>query len=203
MKKIYIDTENVTSYDCLKKIEIGNTDEIILFLTDKSKPLKPEYLNSIHSFGCIIKTYMIKAEKSNALDFYIVSHLGFNYSKDNKHFIVSNDKDFKDVLNCYNMFGYDNINVVNESWVNDSQDDIVHNKSDIKKISENSKTVRDFHNNIVKFYGKKGVALYHKYKGIYPVLKKSTTKAELHTNLVKAFGKNAKNLYHELKCCID
>lgn len=202
MKKIYIDTENVTSYDCLKKIEISNKDEIILFLTDKSKPLKPEYLNSIHSFGCAIKTYMIKAEKSNALDFYIVSHLGLNYSKEDDFFIISNDKDFDDVLNCYNMFGHNNVNVINEHWEGKSLDDASCDELGLKRILKESKNLSDFHANLVKLYGKNGAPLYRKYKKTCKFAISSKDKCDLHNRLVRAYGNKGKVLYHECKNCL-
>ena len=184
MKKIFVDTENISDYNCLKTIDISKKDEIVLFLTKNSKPLKAENLVIIHSFSCKVKTLLFEASGRNALDFHIVTHLGLKYSKNNEYFIISNDKGYEASKNHFNMLGYNNIQLITEldtskqnkpkkrkNNKNTTNDIIDFKKSldelELKRIFKNTKDKCDFHNKLVLNFGEEGKVMYQEYKKKY------------------------------------
>ena len=158
MKKVYIDTENISNYNCLEKIGIGSRDEIVLFLSQKSKPLKSNDLNMIHSFNAKVKTMLFQTNRPNALDFHIITHLALKFSKKNEYFIVSNDKGYESAKNHYNILGYHNVDIIDESPIDSN------NELEIKRLLKQSKDKADFHNLLVKTYGQQGRFIYKEYK---------------------------------------
>lgn len=194
MKKIFIDTENISDYNCLKSIDISKKDEIILFLTRNSKPLKAESLYVIHSFESKVKTLLFEPSGHNALDFHIVTHLGLKYSKNNEYYIVSNDKGFEASKNHFNMLGHNNVHLItelnnidknkpkknknnnskskdkgknNNTTIIDFKKALNVNELELKRIFKNTKDKSDFHNKLVSEFGEEGKIIYREYKKKY------------------------------------
>lgn len=183
MKKVFVDTENISNYSKLEELELTKRDEIVLFLTKNSKPLKAETLILIHSFGCKISTLMFEPTGQNALDFHIVTHLGLKYSKKNEYYIFSNDKGYEASKNHFNSLGYYNVHLVHE--INNTNDKQKNNQKkysfdlkiignqlqidelELRRIFKNHRDKLDFHNSLVSNFGEKGKIMYQDYKKKY------------------------------------
>lgn len=186
MKKIYIDTENISDYECLNTIGITSKDEIILFLSQNSKHLKPSNLYILLSFNSKIRALMFKVDRPNALDFHIVSHLGLKFSNKHEYFIVSNDRGFETVVHHYNLLNYNNVNLINEvksidnvlKLIDDEDltidcDYLSEKDIDALQILKNVKNKNNFHNALTRKYGdEEGRLLYLKYRSDFDKIKK-------------------------------
>ena len=199
MKKIFIDTENISDYDCLKSIGISKKDEIVLFLTRNSKPLKAENLYIIHSFDSKVKTLLFEPSGHNALDFHIVTHLGLKYSKNNEYFIVSNDKGFEASKNHFNMLGYNNVNLVTElNNANKNKPNKNKNKNkDKNKNKSNNSKCKDKNDNTTIIDFKKTVNISE--LELKRIFKNTKDKSNFHNKLVSEFGEEGKTIYREYK----
>lgn len=176
MKKIFIDTENVQNYNCLKSLNLTEKDEIILFFSQNIKSFKVDDLNLILSFGCKIKSILVKVRGNNSLDFHIITNLCLNYSTENKYYIVSNDKGYKSSIDQFSLLGYSNVHILkwsnskskskSKSKINQNDLSLVNNDEEleIKKIYKSSKNKCDFHTKLCKRFGMKGQKIYKQFK---------------------------------------
>lgn len=167
-KKIFIDTENVQNYNCLKSLNLTEEDEIFLFFSQNTKSIKVESLNLIFSFGCRVKSMLLKVRGNNSLDFHIITNLALNHSTKYDYYIVSNDKEYESSVDQFNLLGYNNVYALNWSKVDEKQNNSsLANKNDeleIKRIYKSSKNKSEFHNKLCEKFGMEGQKLYKKYK---------------------------------------
>lgn len=174
MKKIFIDTENISNYSCLNLINISKKDEITLFLTRNSKPMKAENLHIVHSFESKVRTLLFEPTGHNALDFHIVTHLGLKHSAKNEYYIVSNDKGYEASKNHFNTLGYNNVYIVGEQSRIDNDKNIINptkslniDELELRRIFKDHKDKSDFHNKLVSEFGEDGKIMYREYKKKY------------------------------------
>lgn len=173
MKKIFIDTENISDYTVLKHLELSEKDEIILFLSENTKRFDYMSMHTINSFGAKIKTILLNTFGKNSMDIQISTYIGLSINKDDLCFIISDDKDFKSTKSILDGEGY-NISLINTSFSKNKLivNSILNTKKNIEdleiiKIIKESACKRDFHNNLVKIYGENGKKLYTLYKNEY------------------------------------
>lgn len=168
MKKIFVDTENVQNYDCLKSLKLTKRDEVILFFSQNTKTLKVDYLNLICSFGCKIKSILLEVKGNNSLDFHIITNLCLNYSTKNEYYILSNDRGYESSIDQFNLLGYSNVHVLNWSKSDVSQNNLKlvdnNDELEIKRIYKSSKNKSDFHNKLCKRFGMEGQKIYKQFK---------------------------------------
>lgn len=97
-KRVFVvDTENTNDFRFIKDFEVDNKDDIVLFLSEKSKPIPPKDFHYITLNNLKLKTEYIQVGTANAMDFQIVSYIALNIGAKvkKKYFIVSNDKGFE------------------------------------------------------------------------------------------------------------
>lgn len=168
MKKIFVDTENVQNYNCLKSLNLTEKDEIILFFSQNTKSFKVNDLNLICSFKCKIKSMLVKVRGNNSLDFHIITNLCLNYSTEDEYYIVSNDKGYESSIDQFNLLGYSNVHILNWSKSNVSKNDSSladnNDELEIKRIYKSSKNKSDFHNKLCKRFGMEGQKIYKQFK---------------------------------------
>jgi hypothetical protein len=116
MRKIYVDTENVSDYSALETIGLNSKDEVILFMTDHSKPLKADTLMIITKSRAKLDVVKIKTNgRLNALDFRIVAHLSHKFTKKNEYVIFSSDNGYESAIEHFLEEGYTNITILKEA----------------------------------------------------------------------------------------
>lgn len=176
-KKIYVDTENVQDYECLKKMKLTEDDEIILFFSQHIKSMKVDVLNLLLSFKCKVHSICVETRGHNSLDMHIITNLSLNYSDNNNYYIFSNDNDYLSAIDHYKMLGYNNVNALH--WEKESPKEAKTNSKkknkskkvetnqdelEVKRIYKACKNKADFHNELCKKFGIKGQQLYKQYK---------------------------------------
>ena len=160
MKKIFVDAENVQNYNCLKSLNLTKEDEIVLFFSQNTKSFKVNSLNLICSFGCKIKSILVKVRGNNSLDFHIITNLCLNHSTEDEYYIVSTDKRYESSLDQFNLLGYSNVHILNWSKLDEGQ----YDELEIKRIYKLSKNKGDFHDKLCKKFGKEGQKIYKQFK---------------------------------------
>ena len=186
MKKVYVDTENIATYNFLKKMGLTEEDEIILFLSKRSNHINPMNLDILLNCKAMKKTVFVEAEEKNAMDFQIVTYLGLVYSKENSYYIVSNDKGYSSAVDCFvKQFGYTNVYLLTEKIsvndVKDVKDERIVGKEAIPVIE-----------NIERSYGIGK-------KKVIDLIKKADDCRKLHNDLVREYGQQGKEMYQLFK----
>lgn len=160
MKKLFIDTENISNYSFLEKLNLLETDEITLFTSNNSKGLNGVNLHYLVNSNAKIESIFLKTEGKNSLDFQMITHLGFVSAKDEEngvrnkcdYIIVSGDKGF---LNCISyfeqQFKYNNIYLIDDLNLENylSRDVLVKEK----KLKEEAILIENQKYQIDKFKG--------------------------------------------------
>ena len=173
MKKIYIDTENLSDYKCLDGIGITNKDEILLFLTQNSKPLKPHNLHLLFSYQAKITTHIFEVSRHDELDTYINCHLSEKISNRHDYYIVSNDRGFESIANYQKITKGLNVILIRENNDNSINSVIKSEKHEqVLKIMHSSKDKNIFHNKLNQKFGKEGRNIYLSYRDSFDKLKK-------------------------------
>lgn len=186
MKKVYVDTENIATYNFLKKMDLTEEDEIILFLSKRSNHINPMNLDILLNCKAMKKTVFVEAEEKNAMDFQIVTYLGLVYSKENSYYIISNDKGYSSAVDCFvKQFGYTNVYLLPEKFsvndVKDVKDERIVGKEAIPVIE-----------NIERSYGIGK-------KKVIDLIKKADDCRKLHNDLVREYGQQGKEMYQLFK----
>ena len=165
MKKIFIDTENISNYSVLTKLELSKEDQIILFLSENTKNIDYKSMHTIHSFNAEVKTILLKTFGKNSMDIQISTYIGLHLKKNEQCFIISDDKDFESTKYILSKEGY-KVSLVksNFSKINNP---IIIDDLDIIKMIKDSQNKRDFHNKLSKLYGEEGKQAYQYYKKKY------------------------------------
>lgn len=104
-----IDLENVNSGGFEGANNLEESDELIVFYSEKADTLKIPIIGALLKSKAAIKFYKSKNGILNAMDFDIVSVLGIVYSADREFVIVSKDKGFDVVVERYRSFGKLNV----------------------------------------------------------------------------------------------
>ena len=104
-----IDLENVKSGGFDGASDLTESDEIIVFYSEKADTLKIPIISYLLKTRAQIKFYKSKNGILNAMDFDIVSVLGIIYNDERQFFIVSKDKGFDVVVERYRSFGKQNV----------------------------------------------------------------------------------------------
>ena len=104
-----IDLENVNSSGFEGAENLTDTDELIVFYSEKADTLKIPIITSLLGTSAQIKFYKCKNGIMNAMDFDIVSVLGIVYNSERDFVIVSKDKGFDVVVERYRSFGKGNV----------------------------------------------------------------------------------------------
>ena len=104
-----IDLENVNSGGFEGANGLDETDELIVFYSEKADTLKIPTIRALLFTKAEIKFYKSKNGIMNAMDFDIVSVLGIVYNTERSFVIVSRDKGFDVVVERYRSFGKANV----------------------------------------------------------------------------------------------
>ena len=104
-----IDLENVNSGGFEGANNLDETDELIVFYSEKADTLKIHIIRALLNTKAEIKFYKSKNGILNAMDFDIVSVLGIVYNAEREFVIVSKDKGFDVVVERYRSFGKVNV----------------------------------------------------------------------------------------------
>lgn len=104
-----IDLENVKSGGFEGANNLDESDEIIVFYSEKADTLKIPIISYLLKTKAAIKFYKSKNGILNAMDFDIVSVLGIVFNDERQFFIVSKDKGFDVVVERYRSFGKSNV----------------------------------------------------------------------------------------------
>lgn len=106
---VFLDSENVCEKGlyCIKALE--KDDIIIVFHSSRSFKLSLSNVNLLVNAKCEVATYEVNTNTQNAMDFCIVSELGYLIAYlDTKQFIIiSNDKGYTPVVHNWRHRGYD------------------------------------------------------------------------------------------------
>lgn len=168
MKKIFIDTENIQNYSCLKSLNLTEKDEIILSFSQNTKSLKVKSLDLMLFFGCKIRSILVKVRGNNSLDFHVITNLCLNHSTENEYYIVSNDKEYESSIDQFKLLGHSNVHILNWSKSDVSKNGLNsvndNDKLEIKRIYKSSKNKSDFHNKLCQRFGMKGQKIYKQFK---------------------------------------
>lgn len=98
-----IDYENV-NYAGLEGTEfLEKEDTVLFFYSDACDKIVAYRMKHIKESGCNFEICKLKSKGKNALDFYIASKIGEIFAKDQnaKIAIISADKDYKALLDCW------------------------------------------------------------------------------------------------------
>ncbi|MBO6140420.1 MAG: hypothetical protein J6O40_01380 [Ruminococcus sp.] len=104
-----IDLENVNSGGFEGANNLNESDELIVFYSEKADTLKIHIITTLLKTKASIKFYKSKNGIMNAMDFDIVSVLGIVYNTEREFVIVSKDKGFDVVVERYRSFGKSNV----------------------------------------------------------------------------------------------
>ena len=104
-----IDLENVNSGGFEGANNLEESDELIVFYSEKADTLKIPIITALLKTKAAIKFYKSKNGILNAMDFDIVSVLGIVYNTEREFVIVSKDKGFDVVVERYRSFGKANV----------------------------------------------------------------------------------------------
>ncbi len=104
-----IDLENVNSGGFEGANNLEESDELIVFYSEKADTLKIPIITALLKTNAAIKFYKSKNGILNAMDFDIVSVLGIVYNTEREFVIVSKDKGFDVVVERYRSFGKANV----------------------------------------------------------------------------------------------
>ena len=104
-----IDLENVNSGGFEGADNLDESDELIVFFSEKADTLKIPTITALLKTAAQIKFYKCKNGIMNAMDFDIVSVLGIICTQDREFVIVSRDKGFDVVVERYRSFGKKNV----------------------------------------------------------------------------------------------
>ena len=104
-----IDLENVNSGGFEGANNLSESDELIVFYSEKADTLKIHIITTLLKTKASIKFYKSKNGIMNAMDFDIVSVLGIVYNTEREFVIVSKDKGFDVVVERYRSFGKSNV----------------------------------------------------------------------------------------------
>lgn len=105
-----IDSENLPNYWVRALDTLTENDVVYVFYSDNSKPFSPFDVDLITQSRCLVKFIKVHLTgECNALDFQLVSELGFmlHSSNEGQYFIVSRDKGFDSVVEYWCNKGYD------------------------------------------------------------------------------------------------
>ncbi len=175
-----IDFENVSNNGFVGIEELGETDKIIVFYSEKSCNITIATHLKLENSKAVKEFFGVKTGGKNALDFQLSSYLGYLISKDNKesYAIVSNDEGFNFVVNFWIEKGIDVVRCVNlfrqiKKTQKEELENILHEHTeDINKVGliiNKYKTKQGINNALVKEFGtEKTGALY---KLIRPLIK--------------------------------
>lgn len=201
MKKVLVDTENISNYEVLTEMDFTNKDEIILFISSKSKSLKSEAMMILTSLKAKLKFINIDAEGSNSMDFQMIFFLGKIYNGNNEYYIFSNDSGFNACKNfSLNYYGHDNIFLIKEDKVCSSK----KKSSNSKKKKKSSSKENDLSSNKVISLcetkkKKEDKDKSEKVEKIKSIARKCKDNAQLHNELVKIYGEEGKSIYKSIK----
>ena len=104
-----IDLENVNSGGFEGANNLEESDELIVFYSEKADTLKIHIIRALLNTKAEIKFYKSKNGIMNAMDFDIVSVLGIVYNTEREFVIISKDKGFDVVVERYRSFGKQNV----------------------------------------------------------------------------------------------
>lgn len=104
-----IDLENVNSGGFEGANNLEESDELVVFYSEKADTLKIPIITALLKTAAEIKFYKCKNGIMNAMDFDIVSVLGIVYNTEREFVIVSRDKGFDVVVERYRSFNKNNV----------------------------------------------------------------------------------------------
>lgn len=172
-----VDMENTNNFKFLTKYEITKKDEIILFLSDKSKSINPKDLQYILDNNLKIKSEYVSVGTKNAMDFQIVAYISLNIKSNKQYYIVSDDKGFTVAINYISEKTNKKIELISQDieqsipceTPNDTKNEIIDSilesipcdeelKNKIKQFDLEDKS--RLHNELVSNFGEKGREIY-------------------------------------------
>lgn len=175
VKRVFVmDMENTNNFGFLTKYEITKKDEVVLFLSDKSKPIVSRDLQYIIDNKINLKSEFVSVGTKNAMDFQIVSYISLNIKSNREYYIVSDDKGYDTVIDymatktnrkiqriTQNVEEIKDIAIVEILNSIPGDDDF---KNKLKQI--NFKDRVKVHNTLVSEFGEKGKEIYQLVKPV-------------------------------------
>ena len=184
MKRLFIvDTENTNNYSFISEYKLIKNDNVVLFISNRMKGIKDDGCLELFNTKAKIAIEKVEVGEKNSLDFQIIVYVSertFRGGYDDIY-IVSNDCGYKQAINylnskfnkTINIINYnkvsENIEVVSEiavSKMNENIERAIKNiipeiqKENITKIinvKNQSLTLSDFHNLMIKTFGIVGI----------------------------------------------
>lgn len=104
----YIDSENVNAdVYCSKMHKLPSTATVLLFYTNKSKPMPVQFMERIQESVCSIDSIKCVNGTPNSLDFVLVTKLGEMCYRcpRSKHVIISKDKGYTAAIEYWKSKG--------------------------------------------------------------------------------------------------
>lgn len=122
VRKVYlIDTENIETDWIYILNTLGVRDKVLLFYTCNSKNLRYKELEILMQYKGTNLEFIECNIGKNALDFQLVSYLGYllKTAPKTQYIIVSNDLDYKSIEDFWNDKGYNVIikNIFNKKYI--------------------------------------------------------------------------------------
>lgn len=175
VKRIFVmDMENTSDFGFLTKYEVTKKDEVILFLSDKSKPIANKDLRYILDNKINLKNEYVTVGTKNAMDFQIVAYISLNLKSNREYYIVSDDKGYDSVINYMSTKSNKKIQRISQNiekgkniTIVDILDSIPGDeefKSKLKQINFKDKVKA--HNKLVSEFGEKGKEIYQLVKPV-------------------------------------
>lgn len=178
-KKIYIDTENINTYEWLETLEILPKDELILVTSKNTLNISVKNMFKIINSGINVIEEESITGTPNLLDMHLLSiifmDIGSCLYSGNEYIIVSKDNAFSKIVNVMRKrIPQDSnikINIINPT---NRSTDIKINELEIAisdyeiylEFKEKYKTLQSIHQNLKNEYGETGVEIYRKYKNL-------------------------------------
>ena len=105
----FVDFENVGSAGLIGIAELGENDKIKIFYTQNAQTITIDALDMIRKSSACVEFVKVNTGEKNALDFQLVTELGFNIAENlreikeepPKYFIISHDKGFSVVYSYW------------------------------------------------------------------------------------------------------
>lgn len=110
MATYLIDFENVKSDGIRGIAQLGEEDTVVIFYSHNADTITFEAMDMIFSSKANVRKYKIICGGKNALDFQLVTYLGYliHEAKDSFFYIISKDNGFRHVVDFWKRtFGYD------------------------------------------------------------------------------------------------
>lgn len=184
-KRIFVvDTENTNTFDFIRDYQVSEGDEIILFISTSSKPIKPMDLHTIHSKNITITTILCNSIVKNAMDFQIVTYLTLIASRNphRKHYVVSDDKSFSSFIEYLKITTPCMVEIIRQEKTTVNIDDDNCIKALLINILEEDYSIDNASDKVIGF--------------------DFCNKQALHNQLVQSFGPTGRLIYKQLKTAL-